>query len=73
MTNESILKEILRGEPSLSLEIVRAATAADSTVGPQLLELVRNIRLWHTEDAGRWAVLHAIRLIGSSVNGVLCG
>src|SRR5436190_808595 len=65
MTNETILKEILRGEPNLPEEVVRAATAPDSSIGPMLLDLIRNIRLWHNEDAGHWAVLHAIRLIGA--------
>jgi hypothetical protein len=59
MTNEDILKEILRGEAQLSPDVMREA----SKVGPALVALVRNIRLWHTEDAGRWAVLHAIRLL----------
>jgi hypothetical protein len=63
VTNESVLKEILRGEPDLPEEVVRAATAPGTSIGPPLLELIRNIRLWHTEDAGRWAVLHAIRLV----------
>ena len=58
MTTEDILKEILRGEPQLSQEVVNNA----SMVGPALIALIKNIRLWHTEDAGRIAVLHAIRL-----------
>jgi len=64
MTNEAILKAILRGEPDLPPEVVRALSA-DASIGPLFLNLIRNIRLWHTEDAGRWAVLHAIRIIGS--------
>ena len=31
--------------------------------GPALIALIKNVRLWHTEEAGRWAVLHAIRLV----------
>jgi hypothetical protein len=65
MTNEEVLKEILRGEPQLSNELLQSVSAAGSTIGPQLLELIKSIRLWHTEDAGRWAVLHAIRLVSS--------
>ena len=34
-----------------------------------MLELIKSIRLWHTEDAGRWAVLHAIRLV-STLHGL---
>jgi hypothetical protein len=63
VTNETILKEILRGEPQLDSEVLRAVSDPAASVGPQLLELIRNIRLWHTEDAGQWAVLHAIRLV----------
>ena len=65
MTNEEVLKAILRGEPLLSKDLLQSVSASASTVGPQLLELIKSIRLWHTEDAGRWAVLHAIRLVSS--------
>ena len=65
MTNEEVLKTILRGEPLLSKDLLQSVSASASTVGPQLLELIKSIRLWHTEDAGRWAVLHAIRLASS--------
>jgi hypothetical protein len=63
MTNEEVLKTILRGEPHLSKDLVQSVSAASATIGPLLLELIRSIRLWHTEEAGRWAVLHAIRLV----------
>lgn len=65
MTNEEVLKTILRGEPLLSKDLLQSVSASAATIGPQLLELIRSIRLWHTEDAGRWAVLHAIRLVSS--------
>jgi hypothetical protein len=65
MTNEEVLKTILRGEPLLSEDLLQSVSASPSTIGPQLLELLKSIRLWHTEDAGRWAVLHAIRLVSS--------
>jgi hypothetical protein len=65
MTNEAILKELLRGESSLSADVIRAVSEQGATIGPQLIELIRNIRLWHTEDVGQWAVLHAIRLLSS--------
>jgi hypothetical protein len=65
MTNEEVLKTILRGEPLLSKDLLESVSASASTIGPQLLELIKSIRLWHTEDAGRWAVLHAIRLASS--------
>jgi hypothetical protein len=65
MTNEEVLKTILRGEPLLSKDLLQSVSASASTIGPQLLELIKSIRLWHTEDAGRWAVLHAIRLASS--------
>lgn len=65
MTNEEVLKTILRGEPQLSKELLQAVADSSSTVGPQLVELIKSIRLWHTEDAGRWAVLHAIRIVSS--------
>ena len=65
MTNEEVLKTILRGEPLLSKDLLQTVSASAATIGPQLLELIRSIRLWHTEDAGRWAVLHAIRLVSS--------
>ena len=59
MTNEEILKAILRGEPQLSADVVREA----AKVGPALVALIKNVRLWHTEEAGMWAVLHSIRLL----------
>jgi len=65
MTNEEVLKEILRGEPLLSTELLQSVSSPGSSVGPLLLELIKSIRLWHTEDAGRWAVLHSIRLVSS--------
>jgi len=65
MTNEEVLKAILRGEPLLSKDLLQSVSASATTIGPQLLELIKSIRLWHTEDAGRWAVLHAIRLVSS--------
>jgi len=65
MTNEEVLKTILRGEPQLSKELLQFVSASAATIGPQLLEMIKSIRLWHTEDAGRWAVLHAIRLVSS--------
>src|SRR5215471_12482829 len=63
MTNEEVLKTLLRGEPLLSKDLLQSVSASPSTIGPQLLELIKSIRLWHTEDAGRWAVLHAIRIV----------
>ena len=72
MTNEEVLKAILRGEPQLSKELLQTVSASSSSIGPQLLELIKSIRLWHTEDAGRWAVLHAIRLVsGLHVRGTI--
>jgi Protein of unknown function (DUF1186) len=65
MTNEEVLKTILRGEPLLSNELLQTVSESTSTIGPQLLELIKSIRLWHTEEAGRWAVIHAIRLVSS--------
>jgi hypothetical protein len=65
MTNEEILKELLRGEPHLSKELLQSVSPSNETIGPQLLELIKSVRLWHTEDAGRWAVLHAIRIVSS--------
>jgi len=65
MTNEEVLKAILRGEPQLSRDVLRAISESASTIGPQLVEMIKSVRLWHTEDAGRWAVLHAIRLVSS--------
>ncbi len=65
MTNEEVLKTILRGEPLLSKDLMQSVSASATTIGPQLLELIKSIRLWHTEDAGRWAVLHAMRLVSS--------
>ena len=63
MSNEEILKTILRGEPHLPAGLIQSVHNSSATVGPQLLELIKSVRLWYTEDAGRWAVLHAIRLI----------
>jgi len=63
MTNEEVLKTILRGEPHLAADLIHIVQDSSATIGPQLLELIKSIRLWHTEDAGRWAVLHAIRLV----------
>jgi hypothetical protein len=63
MTTEEILKEILRGEPQLSPEVLREAAKPGSPLGPAFIALIKNVRLWHTEDAGLWAVLHAIRLV----------
>ncbi|HLQ78293.1 MAG TPA: hypothetical protein VK210_13120 [Terriglobia bacterium] len=63
MTNEEVLKTILRGEPQLPAEVIQTVSANGATLGPLLLELIKSVRLWHTEDAGRWAVLHAIRLV----------
>lgn len=65
MTNEEVLKTILRGEPQLSRELLQSISESAATMGPQLLEMIKSIRLWHTEDAGRWAVLHVIRLVSS--------
>src|SRR5688572_21031602 len=63
MTTEDTLKEILRGDPHLSEEAISEATKPGSPVGAKLITLIKNIRLWHTEEAGRWAVLHSIRLV----------
>jgi hypothetical protein len=63
ITTEEVLKEILRGDPQLSSEAVREAVRPGSPLGPALVALIKNVRLWHTEDAGLWAVLHAIRLV----------
>jgi hypothetical protein len=63
MTNEDVLKTILRGEPQLPAGLSQTVQNSSSTIGPQLLGLIKSIRLWHTEEAGRWAVLHAIRLV----------
>jgi hypothetical protein len=65
MTNEEVLKTILRGEPELSRELLQSVSESSANIGPLLLELIRSIRLWHTEDAGRWAVLHSIRLVST--------
>jgi hypothetical protein len=64
MTDEELLKAILRGE-TLTPEEVREITARGPAFGKKLLELVRNVRLWHTQITGEVAVVHAIKLVGS--------
>jgi hypothetical protein len=65
MTDEELLKAVLSGSPYLPREVVEEISGRGSLFGRKLLELIRNIRLWHTEEPGRWAVVHAIRLVGS--------
>ena len=65
MTDEDLLKAILAGTPYLPKEAVREISSRGAPFGRKLLELIRNIRLWHTDEAGQWAVVHAIKLVGS--------
>jgi hypothetical protein len=65
MTDEELLKALLGGNPYLEKEVVSEISGRGALFGRKLLELVRNIRLWHTDEAGRWAVVHAIKLVGA--------
>ena len=65
MTDEELLKAVLSGKPYLAKEIVSEISDRGAPFGRKLLELIRSIRLWHTDEAGRWAVVHAIKLVGA--------
>src|SRR5688572_10245700 len=65
MTDEELLKAMLGATPYLPKETVEEISKRGVTFGRKMLELIRNIRLWHTDEAGQWAVVHAIKLVGS--------
>lgn len=65
MNDEELLKAILGGTRYLPKEVVEEISSRGMPFGRKLLELIRNVRLWHTDEAGQWAVVHAIKLVGS--------
>ena len=65
MDDRELLTQLLKGETRLGSQTVAEILGRGETFRPALEQLIGNIRLWHTEHAGRIAVFHAVKLLGS--------
>ncbi len=65
MDDRELLTQLLKGEPQLSRQTVAEVVGRGNEIAEKLVEMLRNVRLWHTEDAGRVAVFHAVKLLGA--------
>ena len=64
MDDRELLTQLLKGETRLGSQTVAEILGRGETFRPALEQLIGNIRLWHTEHAGRIAVFHAVKLLG---------
>ena len=62
--NRDLLTRLLAGEARLSPQTVAEILGRGADFIPDLETLLGNVRLWHTEKAGRIAVFHAVKLLG---------
>ena len=65
MGDRELLAHLLSGEIRLSQQTIGEILGSGSSMGEDLVRLIRNVRLWHTEEAGRIAVFHAVKLLGA--------
>ena len=65
MDDRELLTQLLKGESQLSRQTVAEVVGRGNEIAEKLVEMLRNVRLWHTEDAGRVAVFHAVKLLGA--------
>ncbi len=63
-TNRELINQLLAGDTRLNPQTVAEILGRESTFIPDLETLLRNVRLWHTEEAGRITVFHAVKLLG---------
>ena len=62
--DKNLLTHLLKGEAQLNPQTVAEILGRGPDFVPTLEKLLANIRLWHTDDAGRIAVFHAVKLLG---------
>ncbi len=62
--NRDLLTRLLAGEARLSPQTVAEILGRGADFIPDLRTLLANVRLWHTDEAGRIAVFHAVKLLG---------
>jgi hypothetical protein len=65
MGDRELLTQLLKGDLQLSQQTVGEVVGRGNEIAEKLVEMLRNIRLWHTEEAGRVAVFHAVKLLGA--------
>ena len=65
MEDRELLAQLLRGETRLSQQTIAEILGQGASMAEHLVRLIRNVRLWHTEEAGRIAVFHAVKLLGA--------
>jgi hypothetical protein len=62
--NRDLLTRLLAGEARLSPQTVAEILGRGPEFIPDLETLLANVRLWHTDNAERIAVFHAVKLLG---------
>ena len=63
--DRELIARLLTGEPQLGSQTVAEILGRGSEATPKLEHLLGNVRLWHTDGAGRIAVFHAVKLLGA--------
>ena len=62
--HKDLLTQLLEGEARLNPQVVAEILGRGVDFIPSLEMLLGNVRLWHTDTAGRIAVFHAVKLLG---------
>ncbi len=70
MGDRELLAQLLSGETRLSQQTIGEILGRGAPMAEHLVKLIRNVRLWHTEEAGRIAVFHAVKLLGAMKSSV---
>lgn len=65
MGDRELLAQLLSGEARLTQQTIDEILGRGSSMAEHLVLLIRNVRLWHTEETGRVAVFHAVKLLGA--------
>ncbi len=65
MNDRELLTQLLKGDAQLSQQTVAEVVGRGNEIAEKLVEMLGNVRLWHTENAGRVAVFHAVKLLGA--------
>ena len=63
-SDRDLLTRLLEGKVRLSSQTVAEILGRGESFTPSLETLLGNVRLWHTDEAGRIAVFHAVKLLG---------
>ena len=65
LSDEELLRKLYTEGDQLPLEFAREAVSRGSRILPRLAETARDHCVWHRSDAGWWAPVHAVFILGA--------